>query len=358
MELIVNLLLILGIVATFPFLFFALAKYDIFFTLLTSNEIKFVVQSDGSLDRIIHDVKGYWYDTEHHEFKKDDPDPTKRKKNKTFLQRKYGLYWVGIPPFKKIYEFPIVKQREKEGKTGDSSQWLSKEEKETVKSLRFTFPRPFVLLTAELKDRTTVDMFILCKFEVVKPYEPVFIFKGDFFRNAGAILQGAVIDIIKEHEIEKFVNVPKGEVDGILSPLKEYDGPLNQELIRQVGLRLVGITIAKYDPSDEEVVKAIRAKALADQRGQADVVKAQKEAEARKAQAEGEKIALKSLAEGRGEFIRATVTALTLPGSDPTAVTQSASKVLASEAVSGKDSKVTTWVDGSNASVVVPPEKQ
>lgn len=352
----INIFLVLAILCCLPFLFFGLAKYDIFFTLLTSNEIKFIVQSDGSLDRIIHDVKGFWYNTETHEFEKNDPKEPK--KTKTSLQKKSGLYWIGIPPFKRIYSFQIIKQREREGKTDDPNQWLSEEERETVTALRFTFPRPFVLLTAELKDRTTINMFVLCKFEVVKPYEPVFIFKGDFFRNAGAILQGAVIDIINEYGIEEFIGKSKGEVEGILSALKNHDGPFNRELIQQVGLRLVGITIAKYDPSDQEIVKAIRAKAFAEQQGQATVVKAEKDAEARRIEAMAERDAQLSLANGRSAFIRATISSLALPGSDPTAVTQSAAKVLASEAIASEKSKITTWVDGTTASVVVPPEKQ
>lgn len=357
--LLTEIILSMSVIVMLPFIFFGLARKDVFFTLLASNEMKFVVSGEGTLEKILLNLDEYRI--ENGEIKSNkwtDPngDPQTTDVKKPILARLFGIWWVGIPPFRKIHSFSIEKQKEKDVITENDKpeKWIVKGETEPTESLRFTFPRPFVLIGAELKDRLTINLLVICKFEVVKPAIPVFVFKGKFFDNAGSILKGAIIDKCSELNINEFVEKPKGEIKGLLSDLKDSDGDLNKALVSQVGIRLVGISIANYDPSDKEVVKAITQNALAKQKGDADITKAEKDAKATVITATAEKTAQNLLTEARAERIKQTVANLLATGADANIIARAAADILRTEAVAGEKSKITTWVDGGGSSVVIP----
>ena len=317
------------IFALFPFVAHALAKVGWFFTLLESGDIEFVMYGE-TLHKIIYDVRGF-------ELVDNELIPTATQQKRPWL----GLYWVGIPPFASIHRFPIVKERENPvGETPE--QWIDRDEEEKlVSSLRFTFPRPYVLRSVELGDRTPVDVLIIAKFEVVNPYIPVFNFKGKFFENAGGMIRAAVNDILKRFSLDEFIAAEKGEVGGILSGMKDPSGVFNQELIRQVGLRLVGISIPKYDPSDRAVREAMNAQVIA-----------QEEAKAVGVRAEANASAQERLAVARGAQIRETVKALTTSGGNPDVIARGAADVLEMEAAAGESSKITMVVKGGTPLVI------
>lgn len=336
-----NSLEILGymvvLLALLPFVAYALGTADILWTRLESGNIKFVMHGE-TLHRIIHDVRGFKLD-DHNKF---IPDTSKRKRH--WL----GLYWVGIPPFASIHTFQITKERENP-RGASPKEWITVDKHAaTVNSLRFTFPRPYMLSKVELGDRVPVDLLVVVKLEVVDPFMPVFNFKGAFFDNAGSLIRAAVSDAVKGTTghpigIDEFVNLPKGEADGILRPLKEDSTRLNDDLIRQVGLKVVGISIPQYDPSDESLRNAMNAKTIAEHN-----------AEARRIAAEGEAQATERLARARGQQIKTTVDALALKGASPDVVARGAAAVLEMEAAAGKDSKITTLVQGGDAKPVIP----
>jgi regulator of protease activity HflC (stomatin/prohibitin superfamily) len=242
------------------------------------------------------------------------------------------LYWIGLPPCATIHRFKITKETENpSGKTPED--WiLGGKEEFAVDSLRFIFPRPYVLKAVELKDKTSVDLLVLAKFETVRPYVPVFYFKGKFFETAGADIRANIIDITKDLDLESFIAAPKGEVDGILSGMKDRDGKFNQTLIEQVGLRLTGISIPQYDPSDEKLRDAMNATTIAKEQGKAKVVTANAEAEAQERLATAQRIEIKETVEGFGGD------------------TKAAAEVLRAQALAG--GSITTLVDGKAPAVV------
>jgi len=307
------------------FLAYVLSARDMFFTRLESGNMKFIKTGDG-LRKIIYNTPGF-------ELDKDDVFvPTTEKKGRPWL----GLYWIGLPPFAKIHKFNIVKEIENpEGeKPGD---WILREKEEvTVDSLRFVFPRPYLLREVELKDRTSVDVLVVIKFQVVQPFIPVFFFKGKFFENAGADIRATVSDILKRYTLEEFVVAKsKGEADGVLSEMKNPEGEFNKTLIGQVGLIVTGASIPQYDPSDKDLRKAMNARTIAEERGQARVAEANAEATAQERLATAQRIEVEEMVAGfKGD-------------------TLSAAKVLRAKALAGKDSKISTLVDGG-ASPVVP----
>jgi len=163
----------------FPFTANALAKLGWFFTTLESGSIKFIMRGE-TLHTTIYDLPAG----------KDIGCVNKKTGfKKSWFNKRFGLYWIGVPPFGRVHQFSIVKERE--NPSGKSAQeWITRDPQETpVDTLRYVFPRPFVLEAVELADRTPIDLLVICKFEVVDPYLPVFIFKGKFAENASGIIR-------------------------------------------------------------------------------------------------------------------------------------------------------------------------
>jgi regulator of protease activity HflC (stomatin/prohibitin superfamily) len=367
-EKVVILIPVLGIIALLPFVFYLLAQNDVFFTKLETGDIKFIVRGD-SLVRIIHDVRGKKLILINGEETLVDG-----KEDKTFINERFGLWWVGVPPFAKVHKFWIKPERENPS-AQKKEQWITSDEPREVSSLRFTFPRPYRLDKVELSDRLSVDILVVAKFEVVKPQIPVFVFKGGFFANAGSILSADVADRVNNMTLDDFIKAQKGEVGGILKGMKASEesigeelelkdtttdsavrhnlGDFNRELIRQVGLRLVGISITQFDPSDTEIRNAMQAKELAVKQGQARIASAEATKAARITEAEGEGQAIERLATAQGAQIRETVSALASTLGNPDVVAEQVgrvlianARVLEAQAVAGPTSKITTWVNG------------
>jgi regulator of protease activity HflC (stomatin/prohibitin superfamily) len=320
------------------------------FTTLESGDIKFVTYN-GSLHRVIHNVKGMMLDK--------DGILVPGEEHWSFLNRRFGLWLVGITLYAKVHTFPIIKERE--NLSGDSvDDWIDRDEGEfEVSSLRFTFPRPYVLKAVKLGDRSSVNILLVVKFEVVNPYIPVFLFKGKFFQNAGADIRGAVIDILKKFDLDYFIEkANKGEAEGALKSMKDPLGEFNKTLGAQVGLRIVGITIARYEASDEATRKAMEAQMLAREQGDAQITEAKKYSEAVEIRAEADSKAQERLAKARGAQVRETVLSLVLPGTDATTATIAAANVLEMQAAA--ESKITTLVQrnsNGNVAIVAEPGK-
>lgn len=343
---------ILALLAMSPFVAYLLAKADVFFTFLESGDIKFIMHGE-TLHKIIFDVQG---------FKLVDGkfEPTTIAEEADKKRPWFGFYWVGIPFLSSIHNFPITKERENPaGKTPE--EWIERDPGEkTVSSLRFTLPRPYVLRDVELKDRTPIDVLVVAKFQVVNPYIPVFLFKGKFFENAGGIIRASISDILTRFLLDEFVKAEKGEVGGILAEMKEPEnaldpkkGKFNQELIKQVGLRLVGISIPQYDPSDNTLRLAMNAQIIAEEQAKGKVAEATGHANQLAIRVEAEAKAAERLAVSRGARVKETLTQLKASGATGDVLAKATADILRAESLAGPDSKITTLVDG-NASAVVP----
>ncbi len=368
----IGLLALIGVLAgvlilVAPMALKAMAEADLFFTLRRTNSIKYVERGEV-LDHMIPEVPGHILDNPRdrlatfREAKVDEVqplDPINR-----MLDKWLGIYYYGIYPFKHIRSFPIKKVYENiQGK--NPKEWLTEEKTHSDDGLRFKFPRPIVFTDIELKDRFTIDVKIVLEFQVVRPFTPIYVFNGDFFRQASSLLQGEVIDRLREMTTEDFIaKAKKGEVKGFLSDIKDPESPFNLKLIESTGLMIVSISINDYQPSDPTIVNAIRQAAIALEQGKANVVTAEQNRRANiidsdsraKALLVFTKAQVKSqdqLTGARERRLRATVSSLLLPGGDPTATTRAAADFLEMEAAAGEDSKLTTLVK-DRSSVVTP----
>lgn len=317
-----------------PFFFYALSGMDIFFTRLGSGDIKFIMRGD-SLVKTIHNVAGKKLINGRFE---------NGIESKSWLNEKIGIWWIGIPPWSSIHQFEVKKEKENPaGTTPDT--WITVGEKVAVNYLRFTFPRPFVMRAVELKDRTTVDLLVVCKFEVEEPYIPVFLFKGGFFENAGSIIRAKINDRLKKFSsITEFIQARKGE-DGFLKNLKAEHG-FNDILRDQVGLKIVGIVIAQYDPADKAVLEATNKEAIAKLLGLAQVAEATAYANQLQIRTEADRDRIIELAKGRESIIQRTVAQMQSTGASSEMIAFTVSQILKADSVA--QSQITSWVEGGS----------
>jgi regulator of protease activity HflC (stomatin/prohibitin superfamily) len=194
-------------------------------------------------------------------------------------------------------------------------------------------------------------LLLICKFIVIDAYLPVVELKGDFFELTGSILKGSVIDVVKDQKtIQQFLAAPKGE-GGILQSLTNWDSVLNGPLGKRVGLRLVGIAIAEWDPSDPKIREAMNEPFIAEREREATLIAADAHKQKAIIEAEGDAQATERLATARGAQIRETVAQLAAasPGR-PDLVVRAAAKVLQAQALPN----LTTLVEDGGAQPVVP----
>ena len=342
------------------FLVYALGKLDILWTIVESGNMGFVVRGK-SLFRIIHDVRGK-------KLAGNAVNGTSKfidgEEKRTWLQKKFGLYWIGFPPASGIHPFKIKKESENPEGHGVEN-WTTGVKEATVTSLLHTFPRPFILRDVELKNRTRVNLLVVATFEVICPYIPVFKYKGDFFIRASSRIRSATDDIVKEIEdITAFIAAPKGEEGGILEGLKNPTSAFNLELVANVGIRLVGISIPQFD-GDDAILAAANEESLAILRGKATVATANANRESAliasrtKAQqvlieTRANAASVVALGRARGHQIRETVAAMASTLGSKDVVAEGVTAVLEMEAATGPNSKLTTLVKGGGAKPVVP----
>ena len=335
------LIYVITLLILFPFTAFALAKLDLFWTLVESGNIKYIYHGD-TLWKVIADVDGK---------KIQGYELVDLNLGEEVKKPWFGMYWIGFPPFVSIKKFTIKLRKEYEETAGKRpEEWIRDLGQREVNSLRYAFPRPFLLQKVELsEDRQIVDLLVVCKFLVVNAYLPVAELKGDFFELTGSILKGAITDIIKEQKnIQTFLTVPKGE-GGILEPLTDKDSLLNKALRKRTGLRLVGITIPEWDPSDPATREAMSKQFIAEKVGEASVTAANKYKEQLGITNEADALAIERTARARSVHVRAVREALEAIGANPDESVRAAAKVLQAESLTG----LTTFVEGG-APVVVP----
>lgn len=328
----------------FPFALFALAKKDIYKTLLESGNIKFIFIGD-SLKRIIADVRGE---------KIDGHKLVTGTETRTWLEKRFGVFHVGIPPFASVKTFKIQRRKEEEEFAGKPPKdWIRDLGETEVSSLREKFPIPFLLPDAELGDRQTVNAVVVGKFKVVDAYIPVVQLKGNFYELTASTCKAAFNDIFgrRSNTLEVFLQTDKGEggiLSELLNPSPSQVSGFNRILEERVGLHLVGATIPQWDPSDPKVREAMTAKFIAEKAGEAALVAAgiYKQETEIKSQADAD--AIKRKAEARGIHVQRTLEAIATRGGTPDELVRAATGILRAESLP----HLTTLVEGGASAVV------
>lgn len=338
-------LCVLVTLALIPATAYALSLVDLFFTRLESGNIKYIFLGETLL-KIIADVRGK---------RMDGHKLVAGEERRSWWNRKFGIYLVGIPFLTSVKKFTIKRRKEHEDTSNKPmTEWIRDLGELEVDSLRAAFPRPFLLEKVELGDRQTVNLLVVGKFVVVDAYIPIVELKGEFFELTSSTLKGAVVDILKDQKsMNDFNSAPKGE-GGILEILTTPTGTFNQALEKRVGLHLVGITIPEWSPSETKVREAMSLEFIAEKERGALNIAAQAYKEQLGTRTEADANRVRELGIAQGSQIREKAASIASLRGTPDVATQALAEVLVMEAATSESSKITTLVKGGNTPTVIP----
>lgn len=165
---------------------------------------------------------------------------------------------------------------------------------------------------AETSDNFPVDVIIMFTVRLINPVKALF-FAGGWSTQVTGAIQGDVREYIGTKDINQLrkekIEKPTGpSSSGMITRIKSID------LMTNFGLEIVEATFVEYDlvtggPKDQEMADAIRAKGIAKEEGDAKVIMAEREAEAQRLKAIGEKNAMQERAAGIEAEYKARVSA-------------------------------------------------
>lgn len=294
---------------------------------------------------------------------------------------------------------------------------VNSSEETIVDSLLFLVPRPVFLEGMQLAgDNSRINLLILPIYRQVIPSLPVYYLKGDFFTQLDAAVEAGMVDFFSSHRVavEKdtgefakdsfepgdgyrykpspltyyhWLKMGKGlgsPPEKSLRPLnitREYLDRLREEgraelaeyidnhlqvteeipgdrlkkaipsgIIPRFGFALISLRIVDWAPhkDTEDLAKALRAKETK-----------LREADGVRAEADGVRDAILARARGESNRYQQLVEALVANGVTPDVAAEVVRTQLRTENIAGKDSKITTYIEGgASASVLVDSTKK
>jgi len=298
-------------------------------------------------------------------------------KEKSWLQKQYGLYWVGFSFLnRKVHTFPLVKERENPNITPETKpeKWIERDDPVEIDELRWQFPRPVLVPAVEFKDKIQGNLLVLVNFEVLVPNTPIYILKARFFEILASYVRIAVIGYCQTKTFNEFVTEVDKKDGGdmsraILDEVKAGIEGLRKKSEEKVGITVTGLGVSQYDSTKPEAQQALEAAELATIQGLATIKKAEADAKALivKAEAEAKRkvIDAKGLAKADrilGKASVADVIALNDnfidTGAHPDVAAQSATSLGRAHRFSKEDSPVSTLVEGQANMAIPPTEKK
>jgi len=173
------IVVIAGMLIGLPFFLKWLADGNVLFTTVPEGTAKAVLKSK-TLDHIVMSLKGfhlnkpgsYWYDSDLPLWEVVKNKPGIKYEDRNFLSRWLGIYYVGIPPFRTVYEYLFEWNEMRLGTNGSKEVWSRKERTDFIYAV--AFPYIFIVDEAETQDRLPVDVEIQATVRVVNPYKALF----------------------------------------------------------------------------------------------------------------------------------------------------------------------------------------
>lgn len=267
-----GLLSMVALYAILLMLLYTLARLDWHATFVPSGEIKFITRGE-EVDRILASIPGHRLTHDGHRWvlSKGDVETNYQ----AFFTRWFGIHWVSILfPLKRvhIYRFRYshlytgTKPEEREGRTlqkvGGEGEYYIEHRDEPVDSLYYRYVYPVLADEVELKGNLRVNVLVLITIETRYPFEPVFIYKGNWLDPVFSAVRGAITDFCRGKNLEKFREAPKEDDGGEFD--KGIKG-LSKRLLETVGVEIVQVDFVKYDLAarHEEEQKAFTAREVA-----------------------------------------------------------------------------------------------
>lgn len=265
-------------ILVFAFFIYDLLGGTIPFTYIKTGGMKFREVGGTFLD-LLPDVIGKRYN----KIKKEmEVIPAGTTDPRPLLTRLFGLWWLGFIPAGKVRKFKVIKNVENpKGEHPDN--WIIEKPEEPTDYLSETISIPYVFRGVELEDGTTVDMLVASMYRIINPEQAIIVLNGNYYAPLSAELESNLISICRKvPNQQKFRELDKSET-GFLSVLKNPNeftrSTFNETIIAKTGWEVFSLVVSKFLPSDIEVNKLTQLKAKNTLQGEADVLKANFDAE-------------------------------------------------------------------------------
>lgn len=302
-------LVVIAIIAI-PFLIYlaiwALAKNNLFFTLVEEGQAKAILVND-QFSHVVFSFRG-------HRFVKEDELPTngtwgdrweivrrtryEGERGRMFRNLFGGIRWIGVPPFKGVHRdrhtWTSLEQKDKRQATSDdhvehaeSSARDNQTELQLVTSEEYL---DYVLLqqdiyalvmeTVETKDLLPVNAILILPTRVVNPYKA--LFEVQHWLEAA---ENRVADRIRllfgRYTFRELVNRGNSDDPSTRTISDEELGMVLRDIRQEYGVEIEGVGIRRIDPGSEEAERFVRASGevfIARQNREADKLRGQGEA--------------------------------------------------------------------------------
>lgn len=300
------------------FFFYLLGASKLFYSFVKEGEIEFSVTGE-TLHEMLANVSGYCLEEDEIEVEIEKENKEKgeegrkekisvkrffslskgeeKKSKKKFL----GLYWIGLPPYRKILTYPFSwdrlisktakEEEEKRGRaveySGIGDIWIS-HRSEPVSSLFFRYTYPIVAKDIELAGRITIDIAFNVTVEVAVPIIPIFFLKGRWFLPLTAAFRGIISDCLKDFNLDDFGKKDKQKL------FNDAVSKQNELFVSITGMEIFQTNYIDYAISGtDDERKAATAKKIAQLNAEAKITEAEGTATARIKVASGEAEAIK-----------------------------------------------------------------
>ncbi len=219
---------LVGLALALPFLALALARFNLFFTIVEEGTAKIVILNN-QYHKTLMRYKGFYLDGD--EVKRKE-DKEKKVKEKESLLEKYwgGLSWVGLWPFFKVYTYDfrwqVLKRELGEGEKGEEGEKKGKKMVKKVEAREETLDFIFVkastyfamLEKAETKGMLPADSEFIFVIRITNPYRA--LFRGhQWFEFTINVLLPHLRQFQAKHSFEELVMVP--QIKGSIKRKKE-----------------------------------------------------------------------------------------------------------------------------------------
>lgn len=262
MKLFLEIVVLSAMVSLWPFL---LAKLDLFFTFIKEGEAKIVARGE-TYCKTIFALKG-------HRIKRNGDieqlPPGASEPTKWFWEKYFGVSWVGLPPFQKIYSYRLRWTSYKP--TGRSGEKAPEVNDETLSSVFIKDKVYFGLIQdVETIEGIPLRVEFLATLRVVNPYKAVFLISNWVETVIDRISQQGRV-YIGNKTYKELQTGETSDPDQGFSGFLLHAGPgvtsLADTILETYGVKFVSCDILKQDPPDsyrETTTRAYTAQQNAD----------------------------------------------------------------------------------------------
>jgi regulator of protease activity HflC (stomatin/prohibitin superfamily) len=265
---------------------FLLAQVDILFTTVKTGEMKFVIRGE-TRHRVLLNVPGYYFDDKTGKIVLKPPKGygDDRSLIARLLERLFGIWWLGFPPFYSLKSFHL-----------DGESWVKDEKFKTKKydseerlySLQVSHIYALLATEVELGDNFLVDIAADVTLRVINPDRAIFALGGTYLYSVLQALRGGINDYANNKKYDEFrvedKSLPTSEFAKALMSLNSSLGLGQPGLEEAYGISIEKVAFGeqRLSPTQEQerVQAAVHAAAIALQEGEGRVNKAKKDAEA------------------------------------------------------------------------------